>query len=354
VRSVVVVCLVAQVAHADVIRDREREAARLELAHDFASLRRASELYAALGQRTKWIATTERAVRRHKTDPGAAQLMFELAGAFEGDALAAHMRAYLRLFGDDGDRGILAHAMLGTHAWERSCPGPTTDGLCARRAKAHPRSCAPKRMRWAAVARDQTLSQPGLAELREVVRRAERLPVREGAVLVAYADAKRVLADAELEVMIARLVPKLGFTTKDARERSAKRLDDWMKLQLGSRLRERYEAVIAIDQPRAQIASVLRIAQHSEIIAAQLVTGPHRLDDADTRTAYCERMTEIVEPLDLRAYDTYAVCAAKANELGVHDAWSASCMRALEKTRPEEFPPLVERVPSIGWIDPRT
>jgi hypothetical protein len=356
VRSIVVVCFVAQVAHADVIRDREREAEKLELEHDWASLRRASELRAALGQRAKWIATAQRAIRRHaKTKrEAAAKLMFELAGAFEGDALADHMRAYLRLFGDEGDRAILAHAMLGTHAWKSACAKPTIDGLCARLAKAHRASCHPKRERWAAVARDQSLARPGLAELREVVRRFELKPSRDPIVRSAYADAKRVLVDAELEVVLARTFPKLAFTTQDASRRSAKRLDDWLKAQTASRVIEKYQAVLAIKDPHASVASALRIAQHDRILASHLVTGalPHRLAAGEfareQRDAYCERMTEVIEPLDLRALDAFVVCASKARALDAYGTWSAACLRELEAAKPEEFPPFQEVIASPG------
>ena len=115
--------------------------------------------------------------------------------------------------------------------------------------------------------------------------------------------------------------------------------------------------MLAIKDPHATVASALRIAQHDRILASHLITGalPHRLASGEfareRRDAYCERMTEVIEPLDERVIDSLAACAAKANELGVHDVWSASCMRELERRKPDEFPPLVERVPSIGWID---
>jgi hypothetical protein len=359
VRSLVVVCLVAKLGHADVIQDRELEATRLEAAHDWASLRRASELRAALGQRAKWIATAQRAIRRHgkiETE-GAAKLMFELAGAFEGDALADHMRAYLRMFGDEGDRALLAHALLGSHAWTSACAAPAIDGLCVRIAKAHPASCHPKRERWAAVARDQSLARPALAELGEVVRRFELKPSPDPTVRAAYADAKRILVDAELEVVIARSFPKLTFTTQDASRRSSKRLDDWMKAQAASRVTEQYQAVLAIKDPHASVASALRIAQHDRILASHLVTSalPHRLATGEfareKRDAYCEYVTQIVEPLDYRAIDALSACAAKARELEAYGTWWASCTRELVRSKPDEFPPLVERLPSIGWVD---
>ncbi len=54
--------------------------------------------------------------------------------------------------------------------------------------------------------------------------------------------------------------------------------------------------------------------------------------------AFCDQMTTVAEPLDLRALNGYSVCLTKSTELGWFSEWSKMCERELGQIKPEEFP----------------
>lgn len=355
-RWLLLLLCIGSLAHADPIADREHEADGLERASDFASLVRAAELREALGQRAKWIADANRALKLAPTKEDAANVMWNLGRAFEGAQRIAHLRAFLRRFGEGGDHGLLALAEVAQHAWRTSCRVAGVHGLCAEMARAHPRACDQKRARWAAVARDPVRARPALVDLAEVTIRVERANSTDPEVRAAYADAKLTLADAQLEVMIARRFPKLSFTNPGASERSSKRFEEWVSAQMKTAQLAQYEAVIGLKVPRTAIAAVFRIAQQTQIFASQLVTSqmPHRLESGvfgrEKRDAFCERMAETVEPLDMKTRESFWVCAVKSTELDVHDARSDACMRALITLDPENFPAFKEVVARPGAV----
>jgi len=364
VRWLITVWLLARIARADPIEDREREAERLEKSDELASLRRASELRAALGQRAPWIADTQRAVRLHATTHPAevAAMMFDLAAAFEGDARAAHLRAYLRRFGEIGgsERSILAHANLGEQAWRAACPIATIDGLCARRQRAHATSCDPTRERWVAVTREPRLVRRAVSDLEQAIRHFDAQPSTSREVRAVYSRAKLVLADHELEQLLGRSFPKLSFTTTGATKRSAERFNHWLRAQTsdGAKVVRRCEAIAELREPGSMLASTARIGQSHRILASQFLSSPAPHDmgrgpfGKEKLGAYCEAMRSVAEPLDVRATNAFVACATWASSVGVHDAWSEGCFRELATLDPEDFPPLRELVAKPGPLPP--
>ena len=358
------VFLLAGIAQADPIEEREREAERLEKSDDLEALRRASELRAALGQRVRWIADTQRAVRLHATTHPAevAAMMFDLAAAFEGDARAEHLRVYLRRFGEIGgsERSILAHANLGEHAWRAACPIATIDGSCARRQPAHVTSCDPTRERWVAVAREPRLVRLAVSNLEQAIRRFDAQPSTSPEVRAVYARAKLLLADHELEQLLGRSFPKLSFTTTGATKRSAERFNHWLRAQTsdGAKVVRRCEAIAELREPGSMLASTARIGHSHRILASQFLSSPAPHDmgrgplGKEKLGAYCEAMRSVAEPLDVRATSAFVACATWASSVGVHDAWSEGCFRELVTLDPEDFPPLRELVAKPGPLPP--
>ena len=357
-RFVLTWLLLARAASADPIAEREQEAARLErtYAKTYAvdALVRASALRAALGQRAKWIANVEHAVRLHPTKAETAVLVFELAMTSP-----AHLRLYLRRFAELGgtDREVIAHAMLGEQLWQSSCGlASTIDGLCVRMLRAHFASCEPSRARWSLARRDTVLVRAATAELQAAVRVFELNPTQALTTRAAHANAKRLLADDALEKLIDRPLPKLNFTTRDAGKRSMGRFQSWIDAQTkqSAKVVREYEAVIALRAPHATIAAALRLGQRDRIFAAHLVTAalPHRLATgefaSEKRNAFCDQMREVTEPLSARAVDLVGTCASKARELDVDDAWAEACRRDLTILDPEAFPPFGEHVAKPG------
>src|SRR5690606_22214983 len=49
--------------------------------------------------------------------------------------------------------------------------------------------------------------------------------------------------------------------------------------------------------------------------------------------------------------EAFRICVDKANELGVYNKWSALALQRLQKLRPEQFPPLVERLAEVNFED---
>jgi hypothetical protein len=354
VRLLLLTLLLAPYTYADPIAERDREAAALEKRGDFPALQRAAALRAALGQRAKWIADVERAVRLAPQTSDAAALVFDLALVSP-----PHLRIYADRFATLGgpERAVIVFAMIGEQLWTASCRlarQPGIDGLCVRVDRAAPTACV-QRERWTVMPRDERANN-AVAALDVAVAMFDQAPIARADVRAAYANAKRILADRALERSISEKLPKTNFKTPGASKRSTVRFNTWIagRMKSGGAVAQQYEAILALKEPHATIASMLRLGQQSRALASELLTAPmpHRLDTGEfgheSRAAYCEQMREVTEPVGARADEAFAACAAKARELGVDDAWAEACRRALEQTSPEDFPPLRERVARPG------
>lgn len=350
VRLLVTALVLARSAQADPIADREREATALEARGDLPALQRAASLRAALGQRAMWIADVARAMRLAPRSPDTAALVFDLARASP-----PHVAIYVERFAEIGgpERAVIAHAMLGEQRWTASCPR-ALDGLCIRIVGAAATACT-RRERWTRAPRDERANAAVVA-LDLAVMTFDRAPSTRADVRAAYANAKRILADRAFEQAIDAPLPKLSFTSEGASRRSTVRFRTWIdaRMKRGGEVARQYEAILALKEPHAAIASAFRIGQLAHALSLELTSSPlpHRMAQgpfgAEQRDAYCETMHDVTEPLDARALDGFAVCAAKARELDIDDRWAEGCRRMLERVKPEEFPPLRERVARPG------
>jgi hypothetical protein len=62
----------------------------------------------------------------------------------------------------------------------------------------------------------------------------------------------------------------------------------------------------------------------------------------DKVEAFCDRMTEVAEPLEAASLNAYGVCLSKSTELGWFSDWSKLCERELGQIKPEEYPTATE------------
>jgi hypothetical protein len=106
----------------------------------------------------------------------------------------------------------------------------------------------------------------------------------------------------------------------------------------------RYEAVLATKDVASSITAAARIAIVSQSFATSMATAeiPRDIKKApmavEKQKALCERMIEVIEPLEERAVMALGVCLAKSTELGWFGDSSAFCERELARMKPDEFP----------------
>ena len=70
--------------------------------------------------------------------------------------------------------------------------------------------------------------------------------------------------------------------------------------------------------------------------------------------AFCDKMTEVAEPLEARSLEAYGVCLSKSTELGWFSDWSKLCERELGQIKPEEYPTASELHADPGEVAPVT
>lgn len=108
-------------------------------------------------------------------------------------------------------------------------------------------------------------------------------------------------------------------------------------------MRAQYNAVAALRDGPTTLAATARLGQIAQSFADQLRSTaiPRGLRVGqlanDRLTAYCDRLSELTEPLDDTAVKTYRGCLSKSHDLGWFDEWSALCERELAQLRPEDF-----------------
>jgi tetratricopeptide (TPR) repeat protein len=304
----------------------------------------------ALGDRDKAIADTDYIVKLYgaKKPHEIADAVWSLTALFdaEPDRAIAQLRDYLITFAAKGDaaRVVIAHAKIGQLLWKQSCRLPGVDGLCVTTNEHAARTCGTGTTQTATVtARDPRKRTDALAELAAAIQAYERQP-KDGdlAARYYYAQAKLAVADDELETYLALAVPRgLQFDADRSavRDASVKRFGAWVEHEQrsGASLTRAYEAVLAVKDAASSITAAARIGIVAQGFASSLVTGtgPHA---ADKLAAYCDKMTELAEPLEARAADAFAVCLAKSSELGWFGASSALCERVLSLMKPVQFP----------------
>jgi tetratricopeptide (TPR) repeat protein len=310
----------------------------------------------------------------------AANAMFSMTAIYEkqgdGDALIKHLREYIQRFAATGgsDRLVIAYAKIGQVLWKQSCPVKEVDGSCVKivRERAistkkqkkvnrkgqveQPLQCGPEsKIKLTVVKRDEKKLKEALAAFsaaaREYERRGGRTGGDEGGARYYYGLAKVADADKDFEAYLDIKFPA-GLNFDRAPERKAilaksnKRLDEWFtsKKKLGETAKNKYNAVLGIKDAANSITAAARIGQIAQNFSDALFTAEIPKDVrtgefADEKVeAYCDRLTELAEPLEATSLEAYGVCLSKSTELGWFSEWSTLCERELGQIKPEDFP----------------
>ena len=102
--------------------------------------------------------------------------------------------------------------------------------------------------------------------------------------------------------------------------------------------------MFAVKDNADSISAAARIGQISQDFSDALFTAEIPKDVrtgefADEKVeAYCDRLTELAEPLEATSLEAYGTCLAKSTELGWFSEWSRLCERELGQIKPEEYP----------------
>jgi tetratricopeptide (TPR) repeat protein len=304
----------------------------------------------------------------------AANAMFSLTGIYEkqadGDAVIKHLREYIHQFGERGgaDRLVVAYAKIGSVLWHQSCPVKEVDGSCVKitreraittkkqkkRKGEQPLQCGPEsKIKLTVIKRDDRMLREALtafnAAIREYDKRQGRTGGDEAAARYYYGLSKATEADKDFEAYLdVRFPAGLNFDpqNKAIAARSRKRFDDWFaqKEKIGGTARAKYEAVLTIKDPANSITAAARLGQIAQnasdaLFTAEIPKDVRTGEYADEKVeAFCDRMTEVAEPLEARSLNAYGVCLSKSTELGWFSEWSRLCERELGQIKPEEYP----------------
>ncbi len=310
----------------------------------------------------------------------ASNAMFSLTSVYEkqgdGDAVIKHLRDYIRQFGTKGgeDRLIIAYSKIGATLWAQSCPVKMVDGACVKivRERAinmkkqskkqkkagndQPTQCGPEsKIKLTVVPRDERKIKEAMtafnAAAKEFEKRGGKTGGDEGGARYYYAQAKLAAADRDFETYLSQKFPQgLNFDpdpkAKAIKEKSLKRFNEWVaeKTKVGGAATRQYENVLSIKDAASSITAAARLGQISQNFSDALFTAEIPKDVrtgefADEKVeAFCDKMTEIAEPLEARSLEAFGVCLTKSTELGWFSDWSKLCERELGQIKPEEYP----------------
>jgi tetratricopeptide (TPR) repeat protein len=355
-----------------------------------------------IGQDDKAIANTNFFIKQYgtKKPKEASDAMFSLTSVYEKqgdpDKVVKHLREYIRMFPaakGGADRIVIAYAKIGQLLWKQSCPKPLLDGSCVsiqreralaskkqkkqkRGANDQPTQCGPEsKIKLTVIKRDEAKKRAALAAFKDAQKAFDAAGGKtggdEGGARYYYAQSKFVEADIDFEAYLDLKFPAgLNFdpdpAKKAIKEKSLKRFDDWIKerTKVGGRATQAYEAIFNVKDAATSIAAAARLAQISQnlsdaLFSAQIPQDVRTGEFADEKVeAFCDKMTEVAEPLDLRALNGYSVCLTKSTELGWFSEWSKMCERELGQIKPEEFPTAAElrseptRVAPVTDVEP--
>jgi hypothetical protein len=313
-----------------------------------------------------------------KKPQDAANAMFSLTSIYEKqgdkDAIIRHLQQYIGQWGDKGgsDRKVIAYVKIGLNLWEQSCKVKQLDGSCVtivreraistqkqKRKKGQPdqpTQCGPEsKIKLTVLDRDDRKVRDALAAFTSAAKEFEKVSGKtggdEGGARYYYAQSKFAAADKDFEAYLDLKFPAgLNFDPDPKRkaiaEKSKKRFDEWLtqRTKIGGSARAKYEAILQINDAATSIATYARLAQISQNLSDALFTAaiPENVrtgEFADEKVeAFCDKMTEVAEPLDTTALQAYGVCLGKSTELGWFSDWSKLCERELGQIKPEEYP----------------
>lgn len=310
----------------------------------------------------------------------AANASFSLTSVYEkqtdGDAVIKHLTNYIRTYGTKGgaDRVVIAHAKIGQILWAQSCPVKQVNGSCVKivrerainlkkkkRGKSgndQPTQCGPdSKIKLTVVKRDERKLKAAINAYEAAIKAFDKTSGKtggdEGGARYYYGMAKVALADKDFEAYLSLQFPQnLNFdpNNKSIAEKSKKRFDEWVaqKTKIGGQATGKYEGVLAIKDAANSITAAARIGQISQnfsdaLFTAQIPGDVRTGQFADEKVeAFCDRMTEVAEPLEARSLQAYDVCLTKSTELGWFSEWSKMCERELGQIKPEDYPTAAE------------
>jgi tetratricopeptide (TPR) repeat protein len=308
----------------------------------------------------------------------AANAAFSLTSVYEKqndkDAVIKHLRDYIRTYGNKGgdDRLVVANAKIGQILWEQSCPVKQVDGSCVKivRERAinlkkkkkgktgsdQPLQCGPdSKIKLTVVKRDERKMKEALQAFGAAAKAFEKSGGKTGGdeagARYYYAMAKVAEADKDFEAYLGQPFPaNLDFDPdpkkKAIAEKSLKRFNEWVatKRKGQDTLTEKYKGVLAIKDNANSIHATARLGQINQnfsdaLFTAQIPQDVRSGEFADEKVeAYCDKLTEVAEPLEANSLTAYGVCLAKSTELGWFSDWSKLCERELGQIKPEEYP----------------
>ena len=308
----------------------------------------------------------------------AANAMFSMTSIYEKqgdkDAIIKHLREYIAKFGDKGgaDKKVIAYAKIGLNLWEQSCKVKQVDGSCVsivreraistqkqkrkKGASEQPTQCGPEsKIKLTVIKRDDRKMREAIAAFDAAEKEFEKVDGKtggdDGGARYYYAQSKFAEADKDFEAYLDLKFPEgLNFDPapekKAIKEKSLKRFEEWFKkrTQVGGSARTKYEDVLKVNDAATSIATYARLAQISQNLSDALFTASIPQDVrtgqfADEKVeAFCDKMTEVAEPLDATALKDYGVCLNKSTELGWFSDWSKLCERELGQINPNEYP----------------
>ncbi len=265
---------------------------------------------------------------------------------------------------------MIAHAKIGQTLWAQSCPVKQVDGACVKivrerainmkkqkgkqkRGNDQPTQCGPEsKIKLTVVKRDDRKVREALAAFKAAEKAFEKTNGKtggdEGGARYYYAQAKFAQADAQFENYLDMKFPQgLNFDPDPKQKAIAeKSKNEWVKQKIatGGKATGQYEAILGTKDAATSIAAAARIGQIQQNFSDALFTAEIPKDVrtgefADEKVeAFCDRMTEVAEPLEARSLEAFGVCLNKSTELGWFSDWSKLCERELGQIKPEEYP----------------
>jgi TolA-binding protein len=369
------------VAFYDKAADKDEEYAKRfggeKDAHDLMS--EAVFFRKGIGDDQKAIDDTKFFVRTFgpKAPSDAAAADFSLVTVYEKqgdpDQVVKHLREYIHTYGEKGgaDKLVIAYSKIGSVIWQQSCPVKQVDGACVKitrersvatkkqkkrkgAATEQPTQCGPEsKIKLVVVPRDDRKVKDALAAFKSAAQEFEKHQGKTGgdeaAAKYYYAQAKVIEADKDYEAYLSIKFPAgLNFdpNNKAVAAKSLKRFNDWVeqKKKAAGSANDKYAAVLNIKDNANSIAAAARIGQITQNFSDALFTSEIPKDvrtgefAEDKVEAFCDKMTEVAEPLEAKSLDAYGACLSESTKLGWFSDWSKLCERELGQIKPEEYP----------------
>ncbi len=307
------------------------------------------------------------------------------------DQVIKHLRQYISQYGRKGgaDRMVMAWTKIGMSLWEQACPVKTVEGSCVRvtreravatkrtskrrKGSSQPTQCGPEsKIKLVTVNRDERLVKDAMSAFGKAVAefgsggdKATGDSSSTGSARYWVGQARFYQAEKDYEEYLANRFPRgLDFdpNNKSIAARSNKRLTEWIttKTKTGQTAREKFEVTIGNKDAASAIAAAARLGQIQQNFSDALFTAEIPEDVrtgqfADEKVeAFCDKLTELAEPLAAKSLEAYTACLSRSTDLGWFSEWSRLCERELGQIEPDKYPTASELRDSPNEIAPIT